>query len=123
MTAWILTADLMFSSKLTAAARQAGGTLRMAMSTAALLENLAAEPARLVLLDLTTPGLDPAVLVPRIREVVPDAAVLAFGPHVHEDKLAAASAAGCDAVLTRGQLNAGADGLLARYLQPRDENS
>jgi hypothetical protein len=43
-------------------------------------------------------------------------AILAYGPHVHEDRLAAARAAGCDAVVSRGQLDREADSLLATLL-------
>jgi hypothetical protein len=40
--------------------------------------------------------------------------VIAFGPHVHEDRLAAARAAGCDSVLSRGQFFSQAENVLGR---------
>lgn len=42
---------------------------------------------------------------------------VAFGPHVQEARLQAAAAAGCDPVLSRGQLNARLDLFLAEWLQ------
>jgi hypothetical protein len=51
------------------------------------------------------PGLDVHALVAAVREASPNGArVLAFGPHVHEASLAAARAAGCDEVVTRGEI-------------------
>jgi CheY-like chemotaxis protein len=68
----------------------------------------------LVIIDLSTPGIDPADLVPRVRATVAGAVrIVAFGPHVHELKLAAARAAGCDDVVTRGQFHANLDRILA----------
>ena len=114
MSAILLTADLACSSKAAGAAARAGVELATAMSVAALLDKLASRPAELVLLDLTAPGLDLAELVGRIKSSAnPPPAVIAFGPHVHEAKLAAAAEAGCDEVLARGQFYAQLERLLA----------
>jgi hypothetical protein len=40
--------------------------------------------------------------------------VIAFGPHVHEERLQAARKAGCDEVVSRGQFFAQVEGMLAR---------
>lgn len=53
-----------------------------------------------------------AELVPQLRSIYPGAQVAAFGPHVQEGLLHAATEAGCDQVLTRGQLNAQIDRLI-----------
>jgi DNA-binding NarL/FixJ family response regulator len=109
----LLTADLVCSSRLAGAAQRAGGTLLSAATAEALLALLASEPADAVLIDLEAPGSDPAALVPRLRALDPaPRAVLAFGPHVHEQRLAAAQQAGCDAVYARGQLHAQAETIL-----------
>jgi DNA-binding response OmpR family regulator len=117
MGALLLTSDLACSSKVTAAAQRSGRPLQVAMSEAALCDKAAAQPAELVILDLTMPGLDPRQLLARLRALAaPPALVLAFGPHVHESKLAAASEAGCEIVMTRGQFHAQIDDLLARHV-------
>ena len=65
------------------------------------------EPARLVIVDLSHPGLDPADLIERLKPLLPaEARTLAFGPHVHKQRLEAASAAGFDEVVSRGQFHA-----------------
>ena len=38
--------------------------------------------------------------------------VVAFGPHVHEERLAAAREAGCDVVVSRGKFFAELDAIL-----------
>jgi CheY-like chemotaxis protein len=71
------------------------------------------------LIDLNSPTIDPASVVSRLRSLpAPPRSIVAFGPHVHEAKLAAATAAGCDLVLTRGQFSSQAEQLIASLLQP-----
>ena len=91
--------DLMDGSKL----RAAGATL------VRRVEELAGQPARLVLVDLSRPGVLEAI-------AASDAPVIGFGPHVDDDLLAAGRAAGCTEVLPRSvffrrldQLVAGTD--------------
>ena len=115
MNAVLLTSDLACSSKAAGAAARAGAELTTAMSVAALLDKVSSEAIDLVILDLTMPGLDPRELVPQLRALpVPPGAVMAFGPHVHEAKLAAATAAGCEMVVSRGQFYAQLDQLLGK---------
>lgn len=115
MSALLLTADLACSSKVAGAAARAGAELTTAMSVAALFDRMADRPARLVLLDLTAPGLEPAAIVGKLKALpAPPAAVIAFGPHVHEAKLAAAAEAGCDEVLARGAFYGQVEQLLAK---------
>ena len=106
MAAILLTSDLMFSSRVAWAGQRVGIAVQTAMGEDALLEKAAAG-AEVVILDLTTAGLDVGRVVPRLRALAqPPARVVAFGPHVQEAMLAAAQAAGCDAVLARGEFNA-----------------
>ena len=111
-----LTGDLIFASKVQAAAGRTGNRLDVVMSAAALLERMQ-DGTRLVLVDLTAPGLDIGDLVPKVRAVQNPPAVVAYAPHVHEQTLAAAVEAGCDEVLTRGQFNSQIDSILDRYLR------
>ena len=115
----LLTTDLMASSKLAAAAQRAGGTMATALSVQDLFQRLEEQPDAVVVLDLQTAGLNVAGLVPQLHErPVPPRAILAFGPHVHEAKLAAARQAGCTEVFSRGQFHAAADEVFAKLLQP-----
>ncbi|HEX5446335.1 MAG TPA: hypothetical protein VFW87_21085 [Pirellulales bacterium] len=114
MTILLVTSDLACVANVSGAAKRAGHELRTAMSVAAMDDKLA--DARLVILDLNLGGLNLVELVPWLRSRLPaGAAIWAFGPHVHESKLADASAAGCERVLARGQFYARLDALLAEF--------
>ncbi len=85
-------------------------------ATKKLLERAADAKVKLIILDLGAPGLNVAELLPQLKQANESAAVVAYAPHVHEDKLTAAQDAGCDEVLVRGQFNQQIDALLAKYL-------
>lgn len=117
MSALFLSADLMFSSKVQGAATRQGVEVKTASSVSALMQQAAEGPSRLVILDLTTPALEPRQVVEQLRGLAAaPAAIIAYAPHVHEAKLAAAIEAGCDEVFSRGQFNARLDAILAKYL-------
>jgi CheY-like chemotaxis protein len=117
MPSFLLSNDLTFPSQVTGLARQLGLELELAMNVPALLNKASAGDVKAVILDLTTAGLDPADLVPRLRALPqPPKAILAFGPHVQEVRLDAARQAGCDLVLTRGQFHARMGDVLGQYL-------
>lgn len=108
MNVWYLTADLMFSSRVVAQAERAGHNILMIASPALLVDRLklaANDPPGLVIIDLTAPGIRVGEVVPQIRAATPGAKILAYGPHVHTELLAAAQSAGCDAVMSNGQFN------------------
>lgn len=116
MAALALISDLMMQSQASAAATRAGAELQVAFSDEALLSKAEATPPRLVILDLSHPGLDPTALMVRLKPLLVEGAkVIAFGPHVHKARLEAAAAAGCDLVISRGQFHAQMDELLARF--------
>lgn len=116
MHAALLCSDLATSSKLSAAAARQGSALSVAYSVEALLEKSAAQPASLVILDLSHAGLPVADVLIKLRSLpTPPCAVIAFGPHVHENLLAAATAAGCDRVLSRGQMIGHAEEILTEF--------
>jgi hypothetical protein len=115
MAILLLSADLMFASRVAGAATRIGTTLQTAATPEMLMERLAAaEPGALVVIDLTIRGFEPRYWIPLFRKAVsPPGAILAYGPHVQEGLLAAAAEAGCDDVFTRGQFNARMDEILA----------
>lgn len=98
---FLLSDDLLDSSRIAAEARAHGRTLRTFRS-AADMEQAPDLPA-LVLIDLANPGLAIAALVGNLRARTADARLLAFGPHVHAAALKAARDAGCDLVLPRSK--------------------
>lgn len=116
MAALALVSDLMTQSQISGAATRTGVTVEIAGTVEALLVKLAVGQTRLVVLDLSQVGLDPAELVPRLKEALPQGStILAFGPHVHKQRLIAAAEAGCDVVISRGQFHSEMDDLLNRY--------
>lgn len=107
----LLTRNLLGVSPVSAAARQAGKTLRVARAA----EELATlePPAELVLIDLAEESLDPAAVVAAARGRLASARLIAFGPHVDTRRLDQAREAGCDLVLSRGEFTARMAELLA----------
>jgi DNA-binding NarL/FixJ family response regulator len=108
MQCWYLTADLLFSSRVTSMAAQLGRQvelLTLPASVDTLLNDPNAPLPNLVIIDLSMPGLNLADLVPRLREVASSPKIIAYGPHIHAPKLAAAEAAGCDEVLSNGEFS------------------
>lgn len=106
MRAIYLTSDLFFSSRIVSLARQLGWEIQMVGNIAAAMQRAAvADGVDLLLIDLQHTLGELAELVPQLRQQHPQIRVIAYGPHVDEQLLAKARAAGCDQVLTRGQFN------------------
>jgi hypothetical protein len=116
----LVSPDLMAISRLASLARQAGGSLES-------LRSLDAGPREdgydLVLVDLQGMAEDPALLVSRVRTMVPGRTrtgsqagprVVAFGPHVATARLEQARAAGADEAVSRGELLGGFPAVLRR---------
>lgn len=98
----LLSDDLIFTSRITAAGRTAGLTVRAARSAAALADLTRQQCPTCVILDLGNPGLDLAELLDKLRAACPRLPrVVAYGSHVDAAGLRAARAAGCDIVLPR----------------------
>lgn len=110
MNALLITTDLMASSSAEGAARKAGVALRVVGADRAAAT--ADSETVLAAIDLGGP-VEIDALVSAVRAAAPKARVIAYGPHVQEERLAAARAAGCDAVLARGAFFKQLDALLA----------
>ena len=104
MSVLFLTADLMFSSRVQAAAASLNVPLQLIANQATLPDKLTAD-CRLVLIDLTLDNLNLPAAVKAIHGAAPAAKVIAYGPHVDHVLLADATDAGCHQVLTRGQFD------------------
>lgn len=109
----VLTSELMTRSRIAAAAERLEIAAEFASSADALLHLVRERCAEVVILDLEQPELQPAELVSTLRASgASGLQVVAFGPHVHEARLQAATAAGCDRVLARGKFYAELDAVL-----------
>lgn len=115
MSVLFLTQDLMFSSRLAQAGQRAGVTVRVLGNPDALVDVTTTDSPGLVILDISTPGLDVEQAVASIRSVGEGTTVIAYGPHVHHERLEAAQSAGCDVVLSKGQFNSQIDTIVSRH--------
>ncbi|QDU94300.1 hypothetical protein [Lignipirellula cremea] len=116
MNGYLLSADLMFTSSVKAAAEQAGLPLQVVGSTAKLLEKLGEEPRPMVVIDLAVPKLQVSEYIGQLKALAtPPDVLLAYGAHVYPEALAAAQQAGCTQVFTRGQFNASMDEIFQHF--------
>lgn len=115
-----ITKDLFFIPVLQSAGANRGITVQSLLSVdSPKLATLELTGVTTCVIDLS--GVDGGELsgyVGQLRALMPQARLAAFGPHVHADKLAAASDAGVDHVLTRGQLTKQIDQLVIAWDQP-----
>jgi len=96
-----LLSDVMASTRLEAAARDAGCTLQTVARFDLVVTSIVA--AAVVVLDLTDPVFPFAETFSQIRTRAPEACVIAFYPHVRDDLGQLARSAGCDFVLPRSR--------------------
>ena len=111
----LLSQDLFFGSRITGAAQQLGLQIDLSSSVPQTLETIRSGGYRAVLVDLSLPGLSVAELMAGLPEEHRPR-VVAFGSHVHTALLEQAQSAGCDEVLSRGQLSARLPEILRRSL-------
>ena len=112
-----LTTDLMSVSRINQAVRECGAMMTMVGTVDDVISQCQTGNVRLVLADLSASGCAIGELASRVRDSQsPDAAIVAFGPHVHVALLQAAHDAGCDEVITRGQFDAKAEEMIRRYV-------
>lgn len=113
-----LTKDLLFSSRVTAIAEHLRIELSVVADADELVDRASTDPVKVILVDLSLCGLNAAHLVPQLRMLTPPpGAILAYGPHVHRMKLAAARDAACDDVFSRGEFNRRKDKILTDYVR------
>ncbi|MCI0334299.1 MAG: hypothetical protein L0228_13855 [Planctomycetes bacterium] len=113
MTVILLTVDLAVISRVEGVASRMGASVRSTSSESAAVELCVAEPTKLLIADLNLASLNVVSLVEQVKAVVTTPPrIIAFGPHVHEERLAAAREAGCDEVISRGQFFAQLDALV-----------
>jgi CheY-like chemotaxis protein len=106
----------MFTSKIRAAATQAGVAVKFARSSDAALADMRAETPTLVIFDLDNPRTTPLDVVAAMKADPALTAIptLGFASHVHVDAIAAARKAGVAEVLPRSAFTARLPEIVAR---------
>ncbi len=100
----LLSGDLAVRSRVEGAALRLSQAFHGAFSEAQAVEYCTSDDATTLVVDLSMPSLDVVALMNTLKgQNNGQTRVIAFGPHVHEERLAAARAAGCDLVVSRGQ--------------------
>jgi PleD family two-component response regulator len=96
-------ADLMFSSRIRAAAGASGADVRFVRTAHDVLNDARSRRPSLVLLDLNAAQLSPVDTIARLKADVETSGIriVGFVSHVQGDLIAAARAAGIDEVLAR----------------------
>ena len=106
MTTIHFSSDLLFGSQIANTAILIGVTLEQIGTPDELCKRVVAEDVHGVLIDLSATIADLTQLVADLRRAAPAAIkVYAYGPHVQTTRRHAAEEAGCDQVMTRGQLH------------------
>ncbi len=99
----LVCSDLFFSTQLKGRAESAGAAVDVELSPGRVAERVSGGDYSHIVLDLESAGLNVAGLLDGLSaEGRPE--VIAFGPHVQTARLEAARAAGCDHVVSRGQI-------------------
>jgi CheY-like chemotaxis protein len=100
--------DLMFSSRISTAARQMGIELSFARSSDDLLSQARAKNPELIIFDLNATRMDPigAIAALKADDALRAITTLGFVSHVDSDIISAARAAGIDEVLARSAFSA-----------------
>ncbi len=106
-----VTKDLFFIPLLkTAAEKQNCSLMTVPNANSVRLDELTQEEVTACVIDLTAVTLEEITTTAEsLQKRFAPVQLIAFGPHVNEQHLAAAHAAGFNSVLTRGQLNANID--------------
>jgi CheY-like chemotaxis protein len=115
MNVVLLSTDLMVASRVQGAATASGSSLTTASDGAQAVDQCRDTESATLLVDLALPALDVSSMVSELQASGSrPLRIIAFGPHVHEEKLAAARQAGCDVVVSRGQFFSQVESLLNR---------
>ncbi len=116
MSVLFLSSDLVFSSRLAAAGNRIGVPVSAVSSIDAAAARISSGPIQLVVIDLSQASLDVEMAVSELRKARAGLAIVAYAPHVHEQRLRGAAEAGCNEVFTRGQFDRQMEEILARYV-------
>lgn len=114
----LLSDDLIFTSRVTATARDLGLAVKAARTADGIIQLAGKQAPRCVIVDLANPGLVLPDLLARLAETCqPMPRVVAYGSHVDTDTLRAAREAGCDPVWPRSKFVEELSGALPSWFQ------
>jgi hypothetical protein len=116
---YILSDDLLFTSRAAGTARAQGLDFKVARSADALLALARQQPPTGVLVDLANPGLIIEELVVGMRALKAPPRLIGYGSHVDTAMLKRARDAGCDIVLPRSKFVDEMPVKLADWLRPQ----
>lgn len=111
----LLCRDLMMTSSVSSAAANLGCKFRALSSIEQLADDSATAQGCLLLIDLAVPGLN----LKQLSDEIPPAVLanaIAYGPHVHKERMVAAADAGIGTVLSRGQFHSSVQQLISDRL-------
>ena len=115
MSVVYFTADWMFATQATAAAKDRSLGMKV-VGDAATLAAACDQDTTLVIVDLESAAGGLAEIVSIVLAGQGERPqIVAYGPHVHEGRLAAARQAGCDSVLSKGKFHAQMQSLLQEH--------
>jgi CheY-like chemotaxis protein len=116
MNVVLLSGDLTVLPRVEAAAARLNATVLTAAASKQAIDACREKPESVLIIDLASPQFDLGGLVQALRSSGESPAwIIAFGPHVHEERLNEARQAGCDEVISRGQFFAKLDTYLSRF--------
>lgn len=114
----VVTKDLFFVPTFRTAAENMGGSVVVALSADSdKLSGLPAAEVSAWIIDLSSVSVAAIPSwVESLSRQFPQAHKIAYGPHVQTERLAAAERAGCQQVLSRGQISSQIDRLMGPWL-------
>ena len=113
--ACLLARDLMFSSRVRAAANMVERKLLVADSVDRLISQFVDEPITLIMIDLDLIAGDVATAIDQLQSAFPSAKLIAYTGHVKEKLLNDARQTEKVTVITRGQFDQNSGKLMAEY--------
>jgi hypothetical protein len=119
-TGILLCRDLIFTTKVQGTAQALGYHLVVISDVLSAKSAIGSLHPQVIFIDLTAGTLsDPDVVRDYVKLAGPDVWLVAFGPHVEEEALANAKAAGCQVVLPRSKFAGNLPTLMQSYYSQR----
>jgi DNA-binding NarL/FixJ family response regulator len=115
-TGYLLSDDMMFTSRITGTARDLGFEIKVARAQEGLETLIRSQPPAALIIDLANPDLDLLRLLSTAKAASPATTIVAYGSHVDAEPLKEARKAGCDVVLPRSQFAERLPQLLPEWL-------
>jgi len=118
---FLLSDDLMFTSRVTGTARDLGYSVLVVRSGQALIDGAIKDSPRCVIIDLANPGLELAALIGTLNRLDRRPRIVAYGSHVDAAALQAARDAGCDQVMPRSKFASDLSTSMAVWINGKSE--